>query len=467
LLESIFPLILFYKICALLAHFCIENVSSVNSNNKLKSRFCVFIIILSILCLYCSRDSDMPLAKDVHNSIRNFLAQNHTCIESISDTFDSSIDILDNDTNAEVFLCGVAHGVALNEEVDLFLLEYLQKRRGVRYYIGEFSYGIGYFLNMYISTGDERILRHLFTIMQKDYSITSEQLDTWRKIRRLNDVLPRDSQLVVIGIDIPRSFDLSAWFLRTILQHVSLDSPAPPLVHELRVLFDSKDHMSQKCNQLLKNIESNLEFNAEPYRIYFGKLFIDFEMAISDFSYLFDNCNELYDFYRNTNKQKILKRFLNHREQRIATVFQKLYYLLPSGKYYGCWGGWHVYQKPQKEFISFAAILNEQESPLRGKISTTLCIYRGCKIIGKMPLEILWNKKDISDKSTIIQLFDGLCSTNIAFFDIIGKRSPFSKNAIGMDEPKGAEISPNSVQHVILIKNSESCTPLDASPYNW
>jgi hypothetical protein len=62
----------------------------------------------------------------------------------------------------QLFLLGEAHGFAAPQELDFQLLKHLNEKAGVTHYLAEVDYSQAHFLNEYLRTGDERLLRYVF-----------------------------------------------------------------------------------------------------------------------------------------------------------------------------------------------------------------------------------------------------------------------------------------------------------------
>ena len=115
-----------------------------------------------------------------------------------------------------IFLLGGGlHGVALNNDVDLALLEYLQRVAGIRTYLAEISHAQSCDLNRYLDTGDEGILDSVFTQMQGKTSrlLETEKRQFWTDLRTWNASLRPADRIRKFGIDLERFPGISLDYL--------------------------------------------------------------------------------------------------------------------------------------------------------------------------------------------------------------------------------------------------------------
>lgn len=123
-------------------------------------------------------------------------------------TFDLPADFY----TSKLILLGESHGVAAPQVLDLELLTHLNARIGLTDYLAEVDPVQGAMLNRYLETGDEAVLDRVF-----DY--WSESGAQWgnaafeakvRGIRALNQTLPAERRVRILGIDAIQDWPLFA-----------------------------------------------------------------------------------------------------------------------------------------------------------------------------------------------------------------------------------------------------------------
>ncbi len=99
---------------------------------------------------------------------------------------------------------GAYHGSAKTEEVEHCLLNALTSEGKIKYYLPETDYSTAHYYDRYLKTGDETLLKDL--VYHSGVSVpqerTIEVFEKWRNLKKLNDALPAEDQLTVVGVDI-------------------------------------------------------------------------------------------------------------------------------------------------------------------------------------------------------------------------------------------------------------------------
>jgi hypothetical protein len=98
---------------------------------------------------------------------------------------------------------GAYHGSAKTEEAELLLLQAVLKNNDVRFYFPETDYSIAYYFNEYLQNGDEKLLKDLVqtygTRVPQERSV--EVFMKWKKLKAINDNLPPNKKIKVLGAD--------------------------------------------------------------------------------------------------------------------------------------------------------------------------------------------------------------------------------------------------------------------------
>lgn len=110
---------------------------------------------------------------------------------------------------------GAYHGAEKTEKAEHLLLDNLLKHKRIKYYLPETDFGIGYYLNEYLKSGDTVLLKDLV----KHYGLrvpqekSIETYQKWKDLKALNDRELVGDRLTVVGIDVMVSYKYSAKLL--------------------------------------------------------------------------------------------------------------------------------------------------------------------------------------------------------------------------------------------------------------
>jgi len=106
---------------------------------------------------------------------------------------------------------GAYHGSAKTEDAEILLFESILKNEPIKFYFPETDFSIAYYLNEYLKSGDEILLQDLI----KNYGIrvpqerSIETFNKWVKLREINNNLPENKRVTVLGADIVVSYKYS------------------------------------------------------------------------------------------------------------------------------------------------------------------------------------------------------------------------------------------------------------------
>ena len=134
--------------------------------------------------------------------LKKYIRENHSVIYSKKETM-KDLSIIDNDLkDYEIFLIGENHGVKANVELKMKFLKYFKKKINFKYYICELPFSMTYFLNRYLETGNDALLKDIYKYIKGTYAWNKDEYDYWRDLYKYNKTLPRDDKIILIGIDI-------------------------------------------------------------------------------------------------------------------------------------------------------------------------------------------------------------------------------------------------------------------------
>ena len=105
--------------------------------------------------------------------------------------------------NIKVVGFGAYHGSAKTEDAELLIVQLLVKSNNLRYYFPETDCSIAHYFNEYLTIGDEALLKDLIETYgtRVPQERTIEVFNKWKKLKVLNDKLPKEKKIQVMGAD--------------------------------------------------------------------------------------------------------------------------------------------------------------------------------------------------------------------------------------------------------------------------
>ena len=179
--------------------------------------FIIIIILISLFVIFliqifCIDNTDKLTQKDFSRRLNLYLRNNK---ENINIYENSDVNILNDniDDSTKLILFGISHGVEINNILDYIFFKSLINKNLVNYYIGEFDFVTGFYLNKYLKIGDQEILKLIFSANKDSYFATEDNFIKWDKICSLYRELPENNKVVVLGIDVIGSIPLTFHYL--------------------------------------------------------------------------------------------------------------------------------------------------------------------------------------------------------------------------------------------------------------
>lgn len=255
-------------------------------------------------------------------------------------------DLLNSDfefpqQNCKIIGFGAYHGSQETENAENILLRKLIQNKRIKYYLPETDFGIAYFFNQYLKSGDTILLKDL--VKHYGYRVPQEKsietYNKWKKIKEINDNQLAKDKIEVLGVDIIVTYKYSSKLLIELFQiekgkYKSYDN----LVEMVKI--DTTD-FSPNYDSYSKNILKDFIFDYENDKTYFQSISNnknitdnlieninltfkkrDREKTIYD-NYLF--LNSLYDF--KSNPQFVRMGFFHiekDRENNYPSFFTRL-----------------------------------------------------------------------------------------------------------------------------------------------
>lgn len=167
---------------------------------------------------------------------------------------------------------GAYHGSQETENVENILLERLIQNKKIKYYLPETDFGIAYYFNQYLKSGDTILLKDLV----KHYGNrvpqekTIETYNKWKKIKKINDNQIAINRIEVVGVDMIVTYKYSSKLLIDLIQAEKGKYESYDILVKM-VKIDSTDY-SPNYDSYSKNILKNFLAEYENNKTYFQSI---------------------------------------------------------------------------------------------------------------------------------------------------------------------------------------------------
>ena len=264
----------------------------------------------------------------------------------------------------QLFFLGESHGVQRPQELDFALLKHLNQRAGVRTYLAEVDAPKAYYLNEYLRTGQDSLLRRVFRSWVAGRAQWGNQ-DFYHKIARirvLNQNFPTARRIRFVGIDGLQDLPLAADYVRVLLSRHPVSAPLRGQLDSVMTLLRS--NAAGPLAALGARTARELARPAAGYQQVLGTdNYAELALLLRNFSYARQGLNREAVLFANFETQYRAKR-------------------LDREKLYGMWGLAHVLQNPvEGNFAMLAARICQSSLPLHNKVASVLCVFSGCQML--------------------------------------------------------------------------------------
>jgi hypothetical protein len=363
---------------------------------------------------------------------------------------------------------GAYHGSQETEIVENILLENLIKKNSIKYYLPETDFGIAYYFNQYLKSGDTILLKDLV----KHYGErvpqekTIETYNKWKHIKKINDNQLTKDKIEVVGIDLIVTYKYTSKLLIELFQiekgkYKSYDN----LVEMVKI--DTTDY-SPNYDSYSKNILKNFITDYENDKTYFH--------SITNNKIITDNLIENIKLtLKNQDREKIIFENYLHLSQL---------YNFNSSPQFVRMGFFHIEKDRENNYPSFFTRLIENN------------IYKKEQIISIVGFltksRVLWDLK-YNDKKEYIsyttkggygigdywkEYFKGINKlkknrlSNLTLYHLNNENSPYKKNQTDLMEIKlflkksnkndlKGKTTTDYFDYAILISNSQANKPIE------
>jgi hypothetical protein len=123
-------------------------------------------------------------------------------------------------SNFKIIGFGAYHGSQETENAENILLQKLIQNKKIKYYLPETDFGIAYYFNQYLKSGDTILLKDLV----KHYGVrvpqekTIETYNKWKNIKKINDNQLTKDKIEVVGIDLIVTYKYTSKLLIELFQ---------------------------------------------------------------------------------------------------------------------------------------------------------------------------------------------------------------------------------------------------------
>ena len=383
----------------------------------------------------------------MNKELKDYLEKNHSIIRPEDESMED-LSIMDGDLkNNEIFLTGENHGVKANIELRIKFLKYYKEKTNFKYYLCELPYSMTYFLNTYLKTKDENILKDIYKPLKGTDAWNKDEYDYWGTLYEFNRGLPEDDRLILVGTDIEHQPQNGIRFMKYCLDKNNVSELINDLVEE----FIDKDHITnEKVEDFYKKINEELGKNEDLYKDLLGEYYYKFK-------HVNNNLLNMFKVYTGTN-------FNGVRDVKMYENFLNLSACIPKGKYFGQLGLSHIFQRAFPNIAWLGSSLNKEGSRFKGKVLSIAYAYQNCRYL--YPTTRRNYASSIDTLEPTIEEFKHFIDSDYVLFKLNGADSPFDRELIWPLEhksPKGG-VTTDYFQYLVVAKDSEAMQGFEISP---
>lgn len=419
----------------------------------------IAIIAFAVICFLTQT------AKAQDSTFSNYLAKNN---EQITIGGENKFAIFDKAFyDNQVFLVSESHGYAKPHQLDAELFIQINKKNGVRYYIAEMDFSQAFYLNKYLSTGNEDFLKAIYQHWYNQQAQWGNKTgyEKWRTLYKYNQTLAKSKQIMVIGLDEAQDLNMNEKLLVELAKEAKYKS-ASNIVLDSLLAFSNSD-LNKDSTKAYKKFVNRMVLYISQNELTYKKIF---KSKFFDFQFIINNIAS-----KKGREEKIFYNF---------NVFYKQY-KLTNQKLYGFWGRFHAMQDSINGGLSFAAMLKKSDLPLAKKIISipVYCIESA----SMLPTQFLppmaqqkgtiYSKSDMVNDDSFVYKVDGIKTigkfvgkNENVIFKLIGNESPYN-NGLQLVESsskfdktfnwKGNRLAVTTdyFQYLIVVRNSDWAVP--------
>ena len=321
-----------------------------------------YIILLNCILAFC-------FAIPVYSQLVFSKPVSHTVLDNCY--LDTSLKITNLKSfslSQRVFVLGEFHWLKGNKELEYCIFKELYNFAGVRVLALEIDVSYGYFINNYIETGDESILRMIHETAGLNYT------NRYKELRSFYLSLPLDDKFSVVGISNENGEIQTMSPIYCIYQLICNHNLHPDLKYIKDgisiMLHANKLPNKKELVKLCTRIHEHIISKPDLFKTCLLKDYVLFnnviEGTILGYNYTFNNLND-----DNFKKRELFmyKTFCSINDQipdqKILCITGKVHVNKKAGN-------WHI----MKNWISFTTMLNrDKSSPFKGSVLSGIIYY--------------------------------------------------------------------------------------------
>jgi hypothetical protein len=380
--------------------------------------------------------------------MRAYLMRNSAVIPSVADgAFDIPANIFkDTIDGYEVILTGESHGMAVNYALRRAFLSYLKEAADIKYLLLELGPSQAGTLNRYLETGDRALLDEMYSYLEGTYEWTQESYAFWQDLYTFNRALPLEERLTCVGIDIEHQVGYALAYLRTLLPN---EAPPERITAQIE-LIRAFTRDSRTGFDAAAELSASIAVNEGDYRRYLREDFFEFRLIVESMW----AAREAY-LARQSGGGRVA--FQQSRDVAMYANFVRLYDRLPEGRYWGHFGGAHIFHKSSNGTQWFGVGLERDDSPVTGRVLSIYFAYERCTAMTRK------NSTYSTSSAANVRpgLFDFYRGSEPVLFKLIGEDSPARFcQAVLHGEPGG---SAEYFDYLLLVRDATPTRPLTMS----
>ena len=398
--------------------------------HKKRSVLLMLMLILSMLVnCACSQTKyiDSKVYAEANNKVLDF--KNEKLFKDLKDK--------------RIIFTGETHGVAANQTLDLAFVKYFKKESDMKYLLLESAYSDAYFLNKYLKTGDEAVLKELFRPLKGTFAYTQNSFEFWKGLYAYNQTLPAADQIVVVGVDIVHQNITAYRYLAEVLPKTPAPTEIAGQIEAFRTALKQLEANQSGTNMIEKSkiLQADLLKYEKAYQDFLGSDYFGFKLV---------NENILNgEIAYNVPEYEWDKT----RDEMIFNNFVQVDKYLSKGVYYGQWGLDHIFQSKTGNTDWFAAQINQMPE-YKGKILSIAFQYNNCEQITKNH-DMTYGKESIHVMLPAFQMLK-LDNEPYTICDLTKTGSPYKTTDYGDELVRSHAKMPltNYIQYVVTINKS-------------
>jgi len=364
--------------------------------------------------------------------------------------------------NIKVIGFGAYHGSAKTEDAELLLIQSLIENNNLRYYFPETDISIAHYFNEYLTTGNEVLLKDLIETYgtRIPQERTVEVFNKWKKLKELNDKLPKKKKIQVLGADPIVTYKYTYRHLLSLINKSAQWTAALQLQETIaKDTTDFSPYYDSFSKNQLKAFVSDYEAHAKKYQSFIndlpmfkhliGILKVSFDDSYRREKEMYNNYLNLVKIYKCKNKLQFFRlgfshllKAREHKEDKRGSFFS----MLVDNKIY-----------PKNEIVSVLGYLTKSEVIWKDKYDNE----------GEYVSSVTNSKEGTGDSESEyfkgIEIFKEGKKSDLTIFSLKRPDSPYSESGctdmvevISKEKTVnyGTSCTTDYIDYVLLLSNS-------------